>query len=258
MAISQIFDFIAFFKDIQLINISSKHSSTLLPCELNNKNVETVLFDHTLLIENYSNSTINKIAIKYKFRTKYKPVIYDHEDQKYEFCEEKNTLIINDLLPKNKLLIRIYPDVDDANYHIEPIVYLDGSLLTWKSKLITSIFDFFKSKFSIIVSLMIILPLLFSYYIKQNIYVSLEDTNKTLSKKEIIDEKMFNYYKRQGFNPSLSKMNIINTPAGFYEQEKLKKTIRANCDERFILAVNNVDSFEELFKLKQIMICEPE
>ena len=86
--------------------------------------------------------------------------------------------------------------------------------------------------------------------------IHIDDLNKTILKRELIDQKVFEYYERKGLKPTISTYDVINVPVNFYEQEDLKKNIQKNCDETYILELNSASTFSDLFKKKQIVVCK--
>lgn len=251
-----IFKFFSFFKDALFVDVSINESIFIIPQELKKDN-DLFMRSYVVIIDNYSNKTIEKVSIKYKFDNKYKPMARDEEDKIIDFTEEQNLLVFRDLYPKHKLYINLYPDMKNKNNEIKPIIYIEGKLLDWKSNIINSLYNFFKFKTFAFIIIAFFSYLFYSMYsLKQTLYIQTENTNERILKKELIEQKIFNYYERIGLKPSLGKFDIKNVPSSFYEQEELKKYIKKNCDEKYIFEVNNVFSYKDLFEQKQIMVCE--
>ena len=242
------------FKDTVLVDIYSHGLTSFpLPVELSNKSIES----YDIIVDNYSTSKLDEIIIRTKFNMKFNPLIYNQDNQRKEYLLEKENIKISNLYPKEKLYIHVYPDIEDENYYEKPIVYIDGNILGLKTKIINIFYNFFKFKIlSFITLLIFFVPIYMTYKVSKDSFVLLEKTNTIVTKKELMDQKIFNYYKRMGLNPSLGQYEIIDVPKTFYAQEELKKFIRTKCNERYILEVNNTKDFESLFKQKQIMNCK--
>ena len=81
-------------------------------------------------------------------------------------------------------------------------------------------------------------------------------TNEIFSKNEFINKKQFELYEKNSLNPKLVTLDVITPPNSFYEQQNLEKKIKEKCDGEYILTLNGVSEYKDLFKLEKIIICE--
>lgn len=141
-------------------------------------------------------------------------------------------IIIEDIYPKSIIYVVMYTDNDIPNE--KPIVFINDNLLTLKSKIANFFYNFFKVKRNFFLIAFILLLIFGTEWMYNKLFISIEATNQIISKNELINQKIFEYYKKQGLNPSIIQYDIIETPTGFYDQESLKKIYLLNVvNDRF-------------------------
>jgi len=253
-----IFNIFGLFKDTTLVDISSHGPMTYpLPKEIEDCIDTNSILSYDSIIDNYSNQTLNSVLIQVKFKMKFQPLLYNQDKMIKEYTIENKNIKISNIYPKEKLYLHLYPNDDDKNIEQKPIIYINGNLLGIKTKFLNIFYNFFRFKFlAIFFLILMLIPVYLTYISSQKIYVLSEETKELVSKKELINQKLFNYYRQQGLNPMLVEYDIVNTPNSFYEQEELKNIIKDKCNDKILLNLNSVKNFDDLFKKKQIMICK--
>ncbi|MDX9902294.1 MAG: hypothetical protein RBT22_12480 [Aliarcobacter sp.] len=247
-------DIFKFFENTTKIKIYTNHNrSIVIPKELDNNKYKDIDI-YYINIENYSNKNIKNISVNYEFNKKFESIVLDKNNKELSFKNKSdNILLIDNINPKTEIHIFMYPKEEEFE---KPIIYIDGNLLDYKTKIHNFIYDLFKSKAILILLPLIGIPILSVYYTTQSLYIFDEKTNEMFSKSEFIDKKQFELYEKQNLKPNLVELDVIIPPTNFYKQQDLEKKIKEKCDAKYILDLNNVTEYKELFKLEKIVICK--
>ena len=246
-------DILKIFENTTKIKIYKNHMGIVIPKELSN-NQNNDISVYYINIENYSNKSIKNISINYEFNKKFESIVLDKNNKEINFENKSdNILLIDNINPKTEINIFMYPKEKNIE---KPIIYIDGNLLDYKSKIHNFIYDLFKSKAILILLPLIAIPIFVIYYTNQSLFFFDKKTNEIFSKNEFINKKQFELYEKNSLNPKLVTLDVITPPNSFYEQQNLEKKIKEKCDGEYILTLNGVSEYKDLFKLEKIIICE--